>query len=155
MSKTYTLTEMRKVVCWAANAGAALKLLASHGIVPQAEFQFGKRTLRLYDEDAMTWAVALRRRHDEDVKARRSAHASDMRAKYANQLAEGTARKAGRPGREASAAAERETLMTLLKAANTLLVDLKALHAKVDALTTQHSSVSFTFDDDDGKRSQK
>lgn len=148
MSKTYSLSEMRKVVCWPDDAGAALKLLASHGIVPQVEVQFGKRTLRLYDESAMESAKVLRQAHDEDVKARRAAHAANMRAKFARELAEIKATpKPTKATRAQRAQADVQALSTLVEATSVLLTRVEALHAKLDALAAQHS-LQVNFDDE-------
>ena len=128
MKKHYTFTDMRRVVCWLPSAAATLAFLGDNGVEPSVERRAAKRTMRVYDEAGMRRAQELRAQHDAALRIRRPEHAKRIRAIERKPRAE---------------RAERETMFTLLKAASTIMVELKALHAKLDALAAQHSSMSF------------
>lgn len=140
MSKTYNLSEMRKVICWVPSVAGAAALLEAHGVTPTAVFETSKRVYRLYDESAMQRARELRKAHDEAVAAKRAGHAQAMREKFARKLAEGAAKqrkpRAAPPARTSSGPTVGEALSTLMER-------VEALHVKLDALAAQHSSPNF------------
>ena len=140
MSKTYNLSEMRKVICWVPSVAGAAAFLEAHGVTPTAVFETSKRVYRLYDEPAMQRARELRKAHDEEVAAKRAGHAQAMREKFARQRAEGAAKQ--RKPRAASPTVGPE-LALAGEALSTLMERVEALHVKLDALAAQHSSPDF------------
>lgn len=132
MSKTYNLSEMRKVICWVPSVAGAAAFLEAHGVTPTAVFETSKRVYRLYDESAMQRARELRKAHDEAVAAKRAGHAQAMREKFARQRKP----RAAPPARTSSGPTVGEALSTLMER-------VEALHVKLDALAAQHSSPNF------------
>lgn len=138
MTKTYTLNDIRKTICWLGNAAEAVSLLESHGIMPVSSFSTGRRVFRLYDQSSMDAAVLLRQAHDDDVRERRKHHAAKIREDFKKKVIESKPANGSVP-----ANAELSALSTLVQATTALMQQVSLMAAKLDALAEQHSSLNF------------